>query len=96
MSYATEQGVLNAQWNAAQEAQITEQARRAPHVLMRPRIFPDGNAWCALYGENIQDGVVGFGDTPEAAAAAFDLAWRQQVRTPGVMASDTNQEKNHG
>lgn len=82
MSYATEQSVLNAQSNAAQEAQIAEQARRAPHVLMRPRIFPDGNAWCALYGENIQEGVVGFGETPEAAAADFDLAWRQQVKAP--------------
>lgn len=82
MSYATEQSVLNAQSNAAQEAQITEQARRAPHVLMRPRIFPDGNAWCALYGENIMEGVVGFGETPEAAAADFDLAWRQQVKRP--------------
>lgn len=80
MSYATEQGVLNAQYNTQVEAQITEQARRAPHVLMRPRIFPDGNAWCALYGDNIQEGVVGFGDTPEAAAADFDLAWRQQIK----------------
>ena len=24
----------------------------------------DGDTWCALVGVNIQDGVVGFGDTP--------------------------------
>jgi hypothetical protein len=82
MSYASPEAVLNTQWNAAQEASITEQARRAPHVLMRPRIFPDGNVWCALYGDNIQEGVVGFGETPEAAAGDFDLAWRQQSKAP--------------
>ncbi len=84
--YASEQAILNAQWNAAQETSVTEQARRAPHVLMRPAIFPDGNAWCALYGENIQEGVVGFGDTPAAAAADFDLAWTQQLKRPSGVA----------
>lgn len=75
MSYASEQGVLNAQWNAAQEASITEHSRRAPHVLMRPAIYPDGNAWCCLYGRDLQEGVAGFGDTPEQAAADFDRNW---------------------
>ena len=77
MSYASEQAVLNNQWNAAQEANITEQARRAPHVLMRPAIYPDGNMWCALYGANLQEGVAGFGETPEAACADFDKNWRE-------------------
>ncbi|KKK80387.1 hypothetical protein LCGC14_2824010 [marine sediment metagenome] len=47
----------------------------APHVRMRPAIYIDGNKWCALYGKNIQDGVAGFGDSPEAACAEFDKAW---------------------
>ena len=47
----------------------------APHVLMRPKIFKDGNAWCALYGDNIQEGICGFGNTPANAANAFDAAW---------------------
>lgn len=46
-----------------------------PHVKMRPAISLDGNMWCALYGENIQDGVVGYGLSPEQAMAAFDRAW---------------------
>ena len=33
-------------------------------TLYRP-LFVDGNQWCALYGENIQDGV----DTPEKVKA---------------------------
>lgn len=47
----------------------------APHVRMRPSVFPDGNKWCCLYGDDLQVGVAGFGDTPEAACAEFDKAW---------------------
>lgn len=46
-----------------------------PSVLYRPKISIDGNQWCALYGENLQDGVAGFGDTPELAMIDFDRAW---------------------
>ena len=27
----------------------------------------DGNKWCALLGENLQEGLAGFGDTPSEA-----------------------------
>lgn len=74
----TNDSILRMQWNAAAEAHTTEQARRAPHVLMRPAIFPDGNTWCALYGEDLQSGVAGFGETPEAACADFDKNWSSQ------------------
>ena len=50
-------------------------AYQAPHVMMRPKIYPDGNKWCALYGDNIQEGVCGFGDTPANAAYDFDSNW---------------------
>lgn len=59
---------------AEEHAQTAREARR-PCVLMRPKMYPDGDQWCALYGENIQEGVCGFGETPEKAAQAFDLAW---------------------
>lgn len=81
MSYATEQSVLNTQWNAAQEAHLAEMERRRPFILLRPRIFPDGSHWCALYGDNLQEGVAGFGETPEAAAKDFDKNWREQRAT---------------
>lgn len=81
MTYASPEAVLNNQWNAAQEANITEQARRAPHVLMRPALMADGNKWCALYGENLMEGVAGFGDTPDEAMKAFDQAWWKE-KTP--------------
>ena len=74
MSYATEQGVLNAQMN-------TEIMRQRPSVLYRPRLMADGDKWCALYGANLMEGVSGFGNTPDAAMDAFDVAWTSQ-RTP--------------
>ena len=46
-----------------------------PSAIRKPKVYKDGNAWCALEGEDIQIGVCGFGDTPDAACAAFDLAW---------------------
>jgi hypothetical protein len=44
----------------------------APHTRLRPRIFPDGDKWCALYGENLMEGVSGFGATPYEACTEFD------------------------
>ena len=55
-------------------SQVRDAALR-PTTLMRPAVYPDGDQWCALYGENIQQGVAGFGDTPEAACKDFDAHW---------------------
>jgi hypothetical protein len=46
-----------------------------PSVAYRPRLARDGAVWCALYGMNIQEGIGGFGATPEGAMADFDRAW---------------------
>ena len=63
--------------------QVAASEQERPFVLLKPKLFPDGNKWCALYGENLQEGVAGFGDTPADAAAAFDVAWFKA--TPGVV-----------
>lgn len=47
----------------------------SPSVIYGPKIFKDGDEWCALHGENIQVGVAGFGKSPKLACAAFDAAW---------------------
>jgi hypothetical protein len=57
-----------AEYDAALEA-------KRPFMLLRPRIFIDGDQWCVLYGDDLQDGVAAFGETPEKAAVQFDLAW---------------------
>jgi hypothetical protein len=46
-----------------------------PSVWFRPKIFLDGNKWCVLYGANLQEGVAGFGDSPELAMVDFDRNW---------------------
>jgi hypothetical protein len=40
----------------------------------------DGNKWCALYGEDLQSGCCGFGDSPEEAMDAFDVEWKSAAR----------------
>ena len=64
---------------AGQAWQQAAAAHERPCVLWKPRLFIDGNQWCALFGENIQEGVVGFGDSPDEAMWAFDAAWRKKL-----------------
>ena len=46
-----------------------------PFSLYKPRIARDGDAWIACLGDNIQEGVVGVGDSPANAAHDFNRAW---------------------
>ncbi len=68
--------------HAAEEARQTAYEQRRPFMLLKPAVFPDGNQWCALYGDNLQDGVAGFGDSPEDAMWNFDKAWRASLKEP--------------
>ena len=52
---------------------------RAPSAIYRPRISIDGNKWCALYGDNLQDGVAGFGDSVATAMQDFNRAWAEKL-----------------
>lgn len=52
-------------------------------ALLRPRVFIDGNMWCVLFGENIMDGVVGFGESPILAVYDFSKAWRRRLPANG-------------
>lgn len=49
-------------------------------ALLKPRIFIDGNMWCVLHGENLQDGIAGFGETPYRAVLDFSAAWHQPAK----------------
>ena len=59
----------------AEDAGRAAEAYAAPCAVYRPALKMDGNQWCALYGDNLQDGIAGFGDTPAAAMREFDKAW---------------------
>lgn len=54
-----------------------------PSAVYRPRISIDGNQWCALYGDDLQKGVCGFGDSPGEAMADFDKNWRAKLPAKG-------------
>ena len=65
---------------AAQEFQNAGYEQQRPCVLFRPKVSIDGNQWCALYGDNLQDGVAGFGDSPSEAMTDFDKNWHAKLQ----------------
>lgn len=78
--------VQNVLYNAALTEQETadnlllaSKIRCAPHSLYRPRVYIDGDKWCALYGENLQDGVAGFGESLAEAMEDFDKNWVKKL-----------------
>jgi len=48
--------------------------------ILKPSIKKDGNQWCVLYGENIQEGICGFGDTPYKAILSFNGEWYKSLK----------------
>lgn len=56
---------------------------KRPSSVFRPTLSADGDMWCALLGENLQEGVAGFGKTPAEAMTAFDIAFLNE-RTPAA------------
>ena len=60
------------------EQQKAETQARVSFIL-KPRLSIDGNQWCALYGESLQDGVAGFGDSPDEAYRDFDKNWYMKL-----------------
>ncbi len=63
--------------------QSVEYESTRPCVMMKPKISIDGNQWCVLYGDNLQDGVAGFGDSPAKAMQDFDTNWNQALSKDG-------------
>jgi len=49
-----------------------------PSVIFRPKIYQDGNQFCCLLGENIQEGITAFGNTPDEATRNFDNCWYKE------------------
>lgn len=75
----TEHDILTARYFAALNERTAAEHKLRPSRLWQPKLFQDGNAWIALYGEDIASGVVGTGDSPEAAMLDFDAAWVRTV-----------------
>ena len=56
-----------------------------PCAIYKPQLSIDGNQWCALYGENLQNGVAGFGDSPSEAMQDFNKNWYQKLQDTGAV-----------
>ena len=69
----------NLKFNAAIAECDAAEAKTKPSYLYLPKLTIDGNKWCALYGENLQDGVAGFGDSPAEAMGDFNRAWFEKL-----------------
>ena len=80
--------ILNHQYQSmaanaiAHAAEMTQETFRyvassyeRPSVLFRPKLSVDGDQWCAMYGDDLQSGVAGFGNSPSKAMDDFDRAW---------------------
>lgn len=53
-----------------------------PSVYLRPKMYPDGNQWCVLYGNDLQEGLAGFGESPYLAMIDFDKRFYEQTKAP--------------
>lgn len=49
------------------------------HETFVPRLFKVRNMWCALYGKNLGEGIVGFGKTPNEAISKFNNAFYEEM-----------------
>jgi hypothetical protein len=49
------------------------------------RIFKDGNKWCVLQGDNLQEGIAGFGDTITEALEDFKLKRSSKAESNGKL-----------
>ena len=58
---------------AASCASQTEQEKADFSMIVMLGLKPrrDGNMWCFLWGDNLQEGVAGFGPTVKSAAQSF-------------------------
>jgi hypothetical protein len=51
----------------------------SPSAVRRPQLSKRGNIWVALLGPNVEEGIVGFGPTLEAALRAFDFQYLSRL-----------------
>ena len=48
--------------------------------MLRPKISIDGNQYCVLYGDNLQEGIAGFGDTLYLAILNFNKNFHEPIK----------------
>ena len=51
-------------------------------VMIKPKLYMDGDQWCCLYGDNLQTGIAGYGDTPYLAILDWNEGWHKTILKP--------------
>ena len=76
-----EQSLTAYDYEAADVKSQTAQERRDFNIfaMLKPSIQKDGNQWCVLYGEDLQVGIAGFGDSPHLAILDFNAQWYEKT-----------------
>ena len=54
----------------------------SPSAARRPHLLYRGQLWIALLGPTVEEGIVGIGQTVEAALRAFDAQYLAGLRPP--------------
>jgi hypothetical protein len=54
----------------------------SPSAARRPQLLYRGQLWIALLGPSVEEGIVGIGQTVEAALSAFDAQYLAGLRPP--------------
>ena len=47
--------------------------------ILKPKLYRDGNQWCCLYGEDIQEGICGFGESPYKAIMDWNNSFFKSI-----------------
>lgn len=70
-----------------------EAVRNRPSVQYRPKLSIEGTGWLALYGDDLQGGVAGSGNSPEAAMLDFDRQWYKPLSQKYIQKVREQQER---
>ena len=62
-------------------AAYCEEHPRSPAATRRPRIMSRGKLWIALLGSTLEDGIAGIGPTVETALHAFDVRYKNTLKS---------------
>jgi hypothetical protein len=61
------------------EARIIQTAEMNLVIIFGAKLTVDGDQYCWLVGDNLQDGVAGFGKSPYLAALDFNLNFHREL-----------------
>ena len=61
-------------------ALIVEKQEYNLFQILKPKLFVVGDKWCVLYGENLLNGIAGFGESPYKAILDFNKAWNKPIK----------------